>query len=95
MPQYSIQPTSILQEYQTTQTDPEHLQGRELCVFGIITEHEFICCFLHWIQSVNPHFYVTLYYNGSPYIIERRKDKKISLGEFIFLVLRKSIPIFS
>ena len=27
-----------------------------------------ICCFLHWIQSVNPHFYVTLYYNGSPYI---------------------------
>ena len=28
-----------------------------------------ICCFLHWIQSVKPHFYVTLYYNGSPYII--------------------------
>ena len=27
-----------------------------------------ICCFLHWIQSVDPHFYVTLYYNGSPYI---------------------------
>ena len=27
-----------------------------------------ICCFLHWIESVNPHFYVTLYYNGSPYI---------------------------
>ena len=27
-----------------------------------------ICCFLHWIQSVNPHFYVTLYYNGCPYI---------------------------
>ena len=26
-----------------------------------------ICCFLHWIQSVNPHFYVTLYYNGCPY----------------------------
>ena len=26
-----------------------------------------ICCFLHWIQSVNPHFYVTLYYNGSLY----------------------------
>ena len=68
MPQYSIQPTSILQEYQTTQTDPEHLQGRELCVFGIIAEHEFI---------------------------ERRKDKKISLGEFIFLVLRKNILIFS
>ena len=29
-----------------------------------------ICCFLHWIQSVNPHFYVTLYYNGSPYICD-------------------------
>ena len=28
-----------------------------------------ICCFLHWIQSVSPHFYVTLYYNGSPYIL--------------------------
>ena len=27
-----------------------------------------ICCFLHWIQSVNSHFFVTLYYNGSPYI---------------------------
>ena len=27
-----------------------------------------ICCFLHYIQSVNPHFYVTLYYNGSLYI---------------------------
>ena len=27
-----------------------------------------ICCFLHWIQSVHPHFYVTLYYNGCPYI---------------------------
>ena len=26
-----------------------------------------ICCFLHWIQSVNPHFFVTPYYNGSPY----------------------------
>ena len=25
---------------------------------------------LHWIQSVNPHFYVTLYYNGSPYICD-------------------------
>ena len=29
-----------------------------------------ICCFLHWIQSVNSHFYVTLYYNGSPYICD-------------------------
>ena len=27
-----------------------------------------ICCFLHWIQSVNLYFFVTLYYNGSPYI---------------------------
>ena len=27
-----------------------------------------ICCFLHWIQSVDPHFLFTLYYNGSPYI---------------------------
>ena len=26
--------------------------------------------FLHWIQSVNPHFFVTLYYNGSPYICD-------------------------
>ena len=26
------------------------------------------CCFRHWIQSVNPQFFVTLYYNGSPYI---------------------------
>ena len=26
--------------------------------------------FGHWIQSVNPHFYVTLYYNGSPYICD-------------------------
>ena len=29
-----------------------------------------ICCFLHWIQSVNPHFFVSLYYNGSPYICD-------------------------
>ena len=29
-----------------------------------------ICRFLHWIQSLNPHFYVTLYYNGSPYICD-------------------------
>ena len=29
-----------------------------------------ICCFLYWIQSVKPHFYVTLYYNGSPYICD-------------------------
>ena len=28
------------------------------------------CCFLHWIQSVNPHFFVTLYYNGSSYICD-------------------------
>ena len=27
-----------------------------------------VCCFLHWIQSVNPHFYVALYYNGCPCI---------------------------
>ena len=29
-----------------------------------------ICCFLHCIQSIEPHFYVTLYYNGSPYICD-------------------------
>ena len=26
------------------------------------------CKIANLIQSVNPHFYVTLYYNGSPYI---------------------------
>ena len=30
-----------------------------------------ICRFLHWIQSVDPHFYVTLYYNGYPPIFVR------------------------
>ena len=29
-----------------------------------------LCCFLHWIQSVDPHFYVTQYYNGCPYICD-------------------------
>ena len=33
-----------------------------------------ICCFLHWIQSVNPHFYVTLYYNGCPCICTRSQQ---------------------
>ena len=35
---------------------------------------------MHWIQSVNPHFYVTLYYNGSPYIsfsVEVAVDKYV------------------
>ena len=30
---------------------------------------------LHWIQSVNPYYFVTLYYNGSPYIIRSDKQK--------------------
>ena len=29
----------------------------------------FLNMLLHWIQSVNPHFFVTLYYNGSLYIL--------------------------
>ena len=29
-----------------------------------------MCCFLHWPQSANPIFSVTLYYNGSPYICD-------------------------
>ena len=29
-----------------------------------------ICCFPHWIQSFNLHFYVTLYYNGCLYICD-------------------------
>ena len=29
-----------------------------------------ICCFLDWIQSVNPDFFLTIYYNGSPYICD-------------------------
>ena len=41
-----------------------------------------ICCFLHWIQSVNPHFYVTLYYNGSPYI------KHINIILFFFFLIK-------
>ena len=28
-----------------------------------------ICCFLHWIQSVNPHFYVTLYIMDVPIFV--------------------------
>ena len=41
-----------------------------------------ICCFLHWIQSVNPHFFVTLYYNGSPYI-----DKMNWIQELLCMLL--------
>ena len=33
---------------------------------------------LHWIQAVNPHFYVTLYYNGCPYISCLSKKSTIS-----------------
>ena len=37
-----------------------------------MTWSNLICCFLHRIQSVNPHFFVALYYNGSPYIKVQR-----------------------
>ena len=38
-----------------------------------------ICCFLHWIQPVNPHFSVTLYYNASLYILERTKVERYDI----------------
>ena len=49
-----------------------------------------MCCFLHWIQSVNPHFYVTLYYNGSPYIISFNNKR---FKEFISDIYPKELTI--
>ena len=55
-----------------------------------------MCCFLHWIQPVNPHFYATLYYNGSPHIITHLpidSDRIVGV-QFSFQLIDMPVDIF-
>ena len=56
--------------YDSFENFERHVYKRLLHLFPLFFFFLKICCFLHWIQSVNPHFYVTLYYNGCPYICD-------------------------
>ena len=60
------------------------------CTFFICSHFWFfkkICCFLHWIQSVNPHFYVTLYYNRSLYIYDQMSLRIFCLRDRLYIIL--------
>ena len=54
------------------------------CTFLIFPTFNFlkICCFLHWIQSVNPHFFVTLIIMDLPIFMRLCKATATALKNF-------------